>query len=310
MKRMKVLAVVALGCCAWISEMNSVAAQTFNDVEYVVERAISLGKSGQTDAALSALAPFLTSPTQREAKACYVAGFLHKERFKSEAGLSSGRRQADRSEAVRLLQLSKELGTTSARDQSWQTSASQALQYLGGTYFDDAIQAVRTFEPGDEQLIFELFDAHVSVAKSLDPTLDATRERTEFHKNIARAYRQWYEATSDPSHFEGLITQYQRALELTPDDITATYNLAVNIYNRGVTLIKSMDETTTLGEIFEIQDASAEMFRDALPWFERANVLQPRRPETLRGLMIVHHALFDDAEAERYRGELEMALNP
>ena len=28
---------------------------------------------------------------------------------------------------------------------------------------------------------------------------------------------------------------------------------------------------------------------------------QPNRPETLRGLMIVHHALFEDEQASRYR---------
>ena len=47
-------------------------------------------------------------------------------------------------------------------------------------------------------------------------------------------------------------------MALTPEDVTACYNLAVNVYNRGVALIKSMDENTSQ-EIFAIQERSASV---------------------------------------------------
>ena len=56
------------------------------------------------------------------------------------------------------------------------------MDCLGGSYFDDVVHAVRTFEPGDEAHIMDLFEAHVAVAQVLTPTLDATRERTEVTK--------------------------------------------------------------------------------------------------------------------------------
>ena len=280
--------------------------QSSEDV--IVERAIALGKSGQIESALELLSPLLASP-EANAKACFVAGFLHKERFKEEANAHRGSLTGDRADAVRWLGRSLQL-TAEADAQSWRTSAKRAMDYLGGSYFDDVVHAVRTFEPGDESHIMDLFEAHVAVAKVLTPDLDATRERTEIHKNIARAYRQWYESTGEVDHFKGTVSQYEAALALSPQDVTACYNLAVNVYNRGVTLIKSMDENTSLGEIFSIQERSAEHFRQALPWFEKSNVLQPNRPETLRGLMIVHHALFDDEQAGRYRAALESALKP
>jgi tetratricopeptide (TPR) repeat protein len=277
--------------------------------EVMVERAIALGKSGQIDSALELLTPLLAPPTPNP-KACYVAGFLHKERFKQSASTHRGSLTGDRADAVRWLGLSLDLTAGATAAPNWRTSAERALDYLGGSYFDDVVHAVRTFEPGDEAHIMDLFEAHVAVAKRLSPDLDATRERTEVHKNLARAYRQWYESTGEPDHFNGVVTQYEAALAVSPEDITACYNLAVNVYNRGVALIKSMDENTSLGEIFSIQERSAAHFRQALPWFEQSNVLQPNRPETLRGLMIVHHALFDDEQASRYRDALETALKP
>ena len=285
----------------------AVIGQTSEEV--IVERAIALGKSGQIESALELLTPLLAPPATNP-KACYVAGFLHKERFKQSAHTHLGSLKGDRADAVRWLGLSLELTAGASAAPSWRTSAERAMDYLGGSYFDDVVHAVRTFEPGDEGQIMDLFEAHVAVAKKLTPNLDDTRERTEVHKNIARAYRQWYESTGESDHFNGVVTQYEAALALSPQDITACYNLAVNVYNRGVALIKSMDENTSLGEIFSIQERSAAHFRQALPWFEQSNALQPNRPETLRGLMIVHHALFEDEQASRYRNALESALKP
>jgi len=293
--------------CLLAASVPALLGQASTDV--LVDRAIALGKSGQIEAALDLLSPVLDGPTLHP-KACYVAGFLHKERFKSEVDEQRGRLDGDRADAVHWLGRSMEMAAGETPKPSWHASAQRALDYLGGSYFDDVVHAVRTFEPGDETHVVDLFNAHVAVAQLLTPGLDATRERTEVHKNIARAYRQWYESTGEEAHFNGTVAQYERALTLSPGDITACYNLAVNVYNRGVSLIKSMDENTSLGEIFSIQERSAAQFRQALPWFEKSNVLEPNRPETLRGLMIVHHALFDDEEAGRYRAALESALRP
>jgi len=269
-----------------------------------IERAIALGKAGQFEEGLAQLNPYLQAPSASEAKACYVAGFLLKERFKKDN--MPGSLSGDRTEAVRWLR--QALALDVRRVAPWRNSAVKALGYLGGTFFDDVVQGVGAFEPGQEAHILQLFAAHEEVASYLDADLDATAERTEVHKNMARAYRQWFEATGDEAHFEGIVFQYEQALALSPKDMTATYNLAVNIYNRGVAQINAMDENTTLPEILAINDSSRALFGRALPWFEQADVLQPSRPETLRGLMIVHHALFHPEQEEAYRVQLEKAL--
>ena len=279
-------------------------AQPGSAQDLAIERAIALGKAGQFEDGLAQLTPYLQAPSASEAKACYVAGFLLKERFKKDN--MPGSLSGDRAEAVRWLRQALDLDGRGVAP--WRNSAEKALGYLGGTSFDDVVRGVGAFEPGDEAHILELFSAHEAVASYLDANLDATTERTEVHKNMARAYRQWFEATGDEAHFEGIVSQYEQALALSPRDMTATYNLAVNIYNRGVAQINAMDENTTLPEILAINESSRALFERALPWFEQADVLQPNRPETLRGLMIVHHALFHPEQEEAYRVQLEKVL--
>ena len=227
-------------------------AQPGSAQDLAIERAIALGKAGQFEEGLAQLNPYLQGPSASEAKACYVAGFLLKERFKKDN--MPGSLSGDRAEAVRRLRQALDLDVR--RVAPWRNSAEKALGYLGGTYFDDVVQGVDAFEPGQEARILELFEAHEAVASYLDANLDATAERTEVHKNMARAYRQWFEATGDEAHFEGIVLQYEQALALSPRDMTATYNLAVNIYNRGVAQINAMDENTTLPEILAINESS------------------------------------------------------
>lgn len=269
------------------------------EVQQAIERAIWMGKQGQCESGIAELAPFVANPDVSTAKACYVTGFLYKELYKNRSANLS------RTQAVRWLKLAIELD----EDASWVGSANLALSYLGGTYFEDAVIAVHSFQPGGEDGVFSLLDAYVDIATYLDSNADASEQRAEFHKNLARAYGQWYDASTEEDHFQRAVHHYEQALVHVPDDVTASYNLAVQVYNRGVALIKSMDENTSLGEIFSIQEQSASLFKQSLPWFEQANELQPNRPETLRGLMIVHHALYDDETSNGYRIQLEKALN-
>lgn len=300
MRSVSLICVFALTLAS--TEVCLAQSSAFVSQDLAIERAIALGKSGQFEDGLKQLRPFLLKPTKEDAKACYVAGFLLKERFKK------GSLGGDRAEAIRWLRKAVELDGLHPAVASWRNSAEKALDYLGDTYFNDVVLAVRTFEPGQEALIFELFEAHEEVATFLDPNLDAIEERTEIHKNLAIAYRQWFEVTGDHDHFEGIVDQYKQALALSPMDMTAAYNLAVNIYNRGVAQITAMDENTTLPEILSINESSRALFERALPWFEKADMHQPNRPETLRGLMIVHHALFHSEQEEAYRLQLEKAL--
>lgn len=305
--------VVACGI-AWVFGIAGAMSQggTNDGMARDVEWAVVQGKAGRYDEGLAILRPHLSARPEA-AKAWYVSGFLYKERFKARPITSTmdngDDRNVDRHLAIQALETALDLAPHDASTPTWTESAVKALAYLGGTYHDEMVLAVRSFEPGMEANIQSWFDRYVEVMAVVDPMWDPRQEQTELHKNLARAYRLHFEASGRASDFEGLVRQYGLALELSPQDMTAWYNLAVNLYNRGVAVIKTIDHTTTLWELNEKQEVCLAYFKRSLEPLQQAYALAPQRPETLKGLMTVHHRLDHTPEYERYKEELQRALN-
>lgn len=297
----------ALGI-AWATAQGGTSDEMTRDIEWAVMQ----GKAGRFEEALAVLRPHL-SERPEAAKAWYVSGFLYKERFKDRPATSTmdngDDRNVDRHLAIQALETSLDLSRQGMSPPTWSESAVKALDYLGGTYHDEMVLAVRSFQPGMESSIQSWFDRYAEVMSVVDPSWDPRPEQTELHKNLARAYRLHFEASGRASDFEGLVRQYGLALELSPQDMTAWYNLAVNLYNRGVAVIKTIDHTTTLWELNEKQEVCLAYFKRSLEPLQQAYALAPQRPETLKGLMTVHHRLDHTTEYERYREELQRALN-
>ena len=133
------------------------------------------------------------------------------------------------------------------------------------------------------------------------------KEEVEVEKNLARANRLLLENSKTDSEelFERIIGHYNRAIELDGDDYTSRYNLAINLYNRGVARLKSIDHTTVMFELMEIQDACVELFEKALNPMLAAHSMFPERKETLRGLMTIYKALSNEEESDKYQRALE-----
>ena len=91
-------------------------------------------------------------------------------------------------------------------------------------------------------------------------------------------------------------------------DYTARYNLAINLYNRGVSELKSIDHTTSMFELMEIQDICVLLFQEALEPMLEAHNMERNRMETLKGLMTIYRALSQNEESEKYKRLLEEAI--
>ena len=273
------------------------AAQA-QDLDRAVEWAILQGQAGNYDDALAQLDPFLDSREDPSlAKGWYVSGFLLKERYKAE------RRSDDRMRAMDMLETALTVPGGSLPS-SWQQSATEALKYLSSSCHNDVVKGVQGFQPGQEDALLALFDRHVQAEKALDPRWSDTRERGELHKNLAKSYRLWFETTGNASHFDALVDQYERATEVNPDDVQAWYNLAVNLYNRGVAVLKSWDHTTSMFEVMAMEEEFVAWLERSLGPLEQAHALEVTRKETLKGLVMVHLALDNEEEEARYKAKL------
>jgi len=278
----------------------------------IVDTAIDLAAQELFDEALKIIEPALSNEAKDNARAWYVAGYSHKEKFKREVYIgssTSGLALSERDKAV--IQLIKAYEIDSKTTSTPISSMSlDALDYLSKTYMNDVVSGVRGFTRGMDEEILEYFNEFVKIRNVIDKNEDWRSEEVEVEKNLARANRMLLESTSTDSEelFTRVIDHYNRAIELDGDDYTSRYNLAINLYNRGVARLKSIDHTTAMFELMEIQDACVELFEKALNPMLAAHRMSPERKETLKGLVTIYKALSNEEESDKYKKALEAVV--
>ena len=286
----------------------------------LIDEAISFAKEGAYNDALLMIEPHLENGAKNDARAWYVAGYSHKERYKDSAFLNpstSKTASAERSIAVIQLLTAYELDKNSAFPGAISELVEDALDYLSKTYMNDAVKGVHGFQMGMDEEVMTYFKAFVKIKNVLSPDENWVREEVELEKNLAKANRILLESidlnnTSSMQKrealFEKVVSHYLRAIELDGRDYTARYNLAINLYNRGVSELKSIDHTTSMFELMEIQDICVLLFQEALEPMLEAHNMERNRMETLKGLMTIYRALSQNEESEKYKRLLEEAI--
>lgn len=286
----------------------------------LIDEAISFAEDGAYDNALSMIEPHLDNEAKHDARAWYVAGYSHKGRYKDSAFLNastSKKANTERSIAVIQLMTAYELDKNSAFPGAISELVEDALDYLSKTYMNDAVKGVHGFQMGMDEEVMTYFKAFVKIKNVLSPDENWVREEVELEKNLAKANRILLESidlnnTSSMQKrealFEKVVSHYLRAIELDGRDYTARYNLAINLYNRGVSELKSIDHTTSMFELMEIQDICVLLFQEALEPMLEAHNMERNRMETLKGLMTIYRALSQNEESEKYKRLLEEAI--
>ncbi len=286
----------------------------------LIDEAISFAKDGAYNDALLMIEPHLENGAKNDARAWYVAGYSHKERYKDSAFLNASTSKtasAERSIAVIQLLTAYELDKNSAFPGAISELVEDALDYLSKTYMNDAVKGVHGFQMGMDEEVMTYFKAFVKIKNVLSPDENWVREEVELEKNLAKANRILLESidlnnTSSMQKrealFEKVVSHYLRAIELDGRDYTARYNLAINLYNRGVSELKSIDHTTSMFELMEIQDICVLLFQEALEPMLEAHNMERNRMETLKGLMTIYRALSQNEESEKYKRLLEEAI--
>ena len=273
-----------------------------------VDEAIWQWESGQTQRALSTISSAVEGREAQNPEAWYVLGFFEKERFKSderwdpnsprrESALAAFRRSmALQPQGVLLEDLEK------------------ALRFVGDTYFQQAMNGLRGLSPGQAAQAVQSFNTYLSIDELLGATAaDLDKQRAEWDRQMGLAHGQMLSAgrlgaTEEQEALVAAVGHYEASLALEPEHYSTLYNLAITLYNHGVRQLKRIGPETSMFELMEIQDVCIALFEESLPVMERAHAIQPRRLETLKGLMTIHHALSQPEASEKYRLQLEEVI--
>jgi hypothetical protein len=98
---------------------------------------------------------------------------------------------------------------------------------------------------------------------------------------------------------------YSELLKAEPDNFKVNYNLALLYYNEAVDRINRLDYDTDMIALDDIQQECKDLFKQALPYMEKAYSLSPKNKETLKGLQGIYFSLHDIESSDKIKAELE-----
>ena len=175
----------------------------------------------------------------------------------------------------------------------------------------EVIDQARQHFPDNEALMKEeinllILTEKTDVAKTkLERAIEAEPNNANLYYNLAYISEQ----TGDD---ETAVENYKKAIEVDPEYFDATFNLAVNHYNKAAEILKEaneMDLRTYQKEGKAIEEKAKVEFQNALPYLEKAHEIRPDDKIVMETMQTVYVQLQMNDKAEAVNAKIE-AMGP
>jgi len=274
---------------------SGMKAQTF--MHY--NAALSYLQRGQVDSARAEIDLHMKEPgSDKDPDSWYLCGFVYKEMYKKYEGTNpqSGHRMT----ALGAFEKSLSLDTVVARMKLTRDN----VRYLAGRFYNDA---VATLDTVNFKTSLSCYENYRKSALMADPMFDIKKKDVEFYLALASTYNTVYSNNKkkNVAYFDLTRDTYMKVLTWDPNNYTANYNLGLLYWNKGVDLMYDIDYDDSLGMVFDIQDFSVQLFKQSLPFAEKAFELEPKREETLIVLSGIYYSLNEFDKSKAYQQMLD-----
>ncbi|MFV0506421.1 MAG: tetratricopeptide repeat protein [Bacteroidales bacterium] len=103
------------------------------------------------------------------------------------------------------------------------------------------------------------------------------------------------------------LTAYEKAIELDASYFDAYYNIGALYYNKGVQLDQKTNELDLSDNATydKLKKESAEEFKKAIPYFEKASEIKPEETSCIENLKNIYYRVGDTAKYEEMKSRLE-----
>lgn len=230
-----------------------------------------------------------------------VRGFIYKEVYKQKE--KNNRQSPARIEALEafrksiILDKSKELTDNNVA----------GMNYLISTMHNDAAESL---DPVDYEMAIEIFRKKQEYIKIIDPSQENLQaSEIQFALALGSVYNSIIESSKDSVRNQKFVNLakalYNQILAIEPNNVSANYHMGILYYNQAVNLIKTKDYDLDLSMLDIVQDQSVKLFKDALPFMETANKLDPKREDALEGLSGIWFGLNETEKSNIYRQRLQ-----
>jgi tetratricopeptide (TPR) repeat protein len=193
-----------------------------------------------------------------------------------------------------------------------------SVVYLERTHNDDnekaleALEMAREHFPDNESLMKEeinllIITEQTDEAKAkLTEAIAAEPDNANLYYNLAYISEQ----TDDDA---AAVANYKKAIEADPEYFDATFNLAVNYYNKAAEILKKandMDLRTYQKEGKQVEAEARVEFDKCLPYLVKAHELNPDDRTVLETLQTVYVQLKMNDKAEAVNAKIEAMEEP
>lgn len=222
----------------------------------------------------------------------YLRGYAYKEYYKKFEATT--RSLAGREEAYKSFVYSIKIDANNELVAENQKN----LKTLATLYYNDVKAFIDTFNTVSA---IKYFDLYKRTALAADSSIDFSKKEVDVNLALGYAYLKLAE-TADTllrkQYLDKERNAFAKVLSIDPNNITANYNMALLYYNQAVKIINAMGYDEDIVSLNMIVDNCTGLFKESLPFMEKAYHLNPSRRETLIGLEGIYFSLNEEEKRQ------------
>lgn len=262
--------------------------------------ATSYLQKGELDSARILINQVMNDPQfQKDGNVWYLRGFIYKSIYNKWE--KNDKKSPARIEALKSFEKSFKIDTSKATVQENKKN----IKYLATTLYNDAATSLDSL---NYKLAIETFNQFKEYYLLIDTSQSNIKQTDlKFLLALASVYTTIFEADKKGKmEFLALAKDtYNKILTIDPNNISANFNMGILFYTQAINLINQLDYGVDLRVLNDAQDNSISLFRESLPFMEKAYMLDPNRKETLYGLSGIYFSLNEIEKSNEFKQKLE-----
>lgn len=107
---------------------------------------------------------------------------------------------------------------------------------------------------------------------------------------------------------KGAIEYYKKAIEFDPNMVSAYFNLSATILEKENSILEQMNKALAAGNNAKYDELAAqrkELYKQALPYLEKAITIKPDNESVLRTMMNIYYVLGNNEKAKEMKTKLD-----
>ena len=277
--------------CIFCSFFGKVQAQE-HDLIFTIQNYIQQGDI--INAKLASDSAVNSKTLKNSPRAWYLRGYSYKEYYKKfESGSKS---LVSREEAYRSFVHSISIDTNNELVAENQKN----LKTLSSFYFNNVISFL---DSSNTVAAIKYYDLYKRCMLASDSLFDFSKRDVDFNLALGSVYLTLSETNDTVLRKQYLAKErdaFTRVLALDPNNVKANYNMALLYYNQAVKIINAMGYDEDIVSLNMIVDNCTGLFKESLPFMEKAYHLNPNRRETLVGLSGIYFSLNEEEKRQYY----------